>query len=502
MAKKPIDLAGIFRFDRDLRHAAKWAVLGCLFCAELPLHAQVLRYPVGVGATPFALASDYRALGWNPAGLTHAPLNPDRTWIMGSLEGGFSLESSVFERSDLWDDLLNRENSDENWTGMGSQAWLDALSDQHFSAHGEVLVAGTARRSKNGNWGLGYAARQSFVSEAFLGRSTLDLLTAGGAATFFEQVILSSGDTVANPGNWTWDELSQVIGGVDENGDAWVGEVLGDTRLGFSWQKSHELGISKRWGREDGWQVHTGIGAKLLLGNGYFRLERRDGVVDAFGAFSNGFEIPRLDSVSLSPTLAGLRSWGPVGQGWGIDLGVVLVHPQGHWFSGSVTDMGWMEWRGERYRVDLPVPNLSQLSAPNAIMDLMVRAMNPTTWFQEAQEETRRVNLPTAVHLGAGTRLGEMVWLAGDMSFDRGRALGSQTVRMGASGVLQLTSWLRVDGGIRKLHNSNMRVPIGFTAALGKKHFEVGARAGDLQALWKPSQPEVAAYLCVARWVF
>jgi hypothetical protein len=473
-----------------------------MLCSASIIQAQVLRYPVGVGATPFALASDYRALGWNPAGLTHAPLNADRTWIMGSLEGGFSIESSVFERSDLWDDLLNRETSSNNWTQMGSEAWLDALSDQRFSAQGELLVAGTARRSKNGSWGVGYVARQSFVSEAFLGRSTLDLLTAGGAATFFEQVILSSGDTISNSGDWTWEELAQVVGGLDENGDAWVGKVLGDTRLGFSWQKSHEIGISKQWGRMDGWQVHTGLGGKLLLGNGYFRLERREGVVDAFGAFSNGFEIPRLDSVSLSPTLAGLRSWGPVGQGWGLDLGVVLVHPEGHWFSGSITDIGWMEWRGERYRVDLPLPDLAQLSAPNAMLDLMVRAMNPTTWFQEAEEETRRVKLPTALHLGAGTRLGEMVWLAGDMSLDRGKALGSQTVRMGASGVLQLTSWLRVDGGVRKLHESQMRIPVGFTAALGKKHFEVGARAGDLQALWRPSQPEVAGYLCVARWAF
>lgn len=462
----------------------------------------MLRYPVGVGATPFALASDYRALGWNPAGLTHAPLNPNRTWIMGSLEGGFSLESSVLERSDLWDDLLDRENASNTWTQMGSAAWLDALSDQQFSAQGELLVAGTSRRSKNGKWGVGYVARQSFVSEAFLGRSTLDLLTAGGAASFFERVVLSNGDTISNPGNWTWSELAQVVGGIDENGDAWAGEILGDTRLGFSWQKSHELGISKLWGRQDGWQIHTGIGGKLLLGNGYFRLEESDGEVDAFGAFSNGFEIPRLDSVSLSPTLAGLRSWGPVGQGWGVDLGVVVVHPQGHWFSGSVTDIGWMEWRGERYRVDLAVPQLNQLSAPNALLDLMVRAMNPTTWFQEAEEETRRVNLPTALHLGAGTKLGEMVWVAGDMSFDRGRTLGSQTARMGASAVLQLTSWLRVDAGVRKLHESQMRVPIGFTAALGKKHFEIGARAGDLQALWRPSQPEIAAYFCVARWAF
>lgn len=182
--KKPIDLAGIFRFEPSVRVAALGWAGGLILGACQVAQAQVLRYPVGVGATPFALASDYRALGWNPAGLTHAPLNPNRTWIMGSLEGGFSLESSVLERSDLWDDLLDRENASNTWTQMGSAAWLDALSDQQFSAQGELLVAGTSRRSKNGKWGVGYVARQSFVSEAFLGRSTLDLLTAGGAASF------------------------------------------------------------------------------------------------------------------------------------------------------------------------------------------------------------------------------------------------------------------------------------------------------------------------------
>lgn len=464
--------------------------------------AQVLRYPVGVGATPFALATDYRALGWNPAGLTHMPLHPEKRWVLGAVEGGLSIESSILNRSDLWDDLLNRDGGEQAWSGLGSSVWLDRLSDQTISAQGEVLVAGSSRKSPNGKWGVAYAARQSFVAEARIGRSTLDILTAGNAAQVFDQVIFANGDTLPNQSNWTTEELSQILGGIDLNGDALASQILGTTELGFSWQKSHELGISRRWGDTDGWQIHTGLGVKLLLGNGYFRLQQTEGTLDAFGAFSNGFSIPRLDSAALSPNLSGIRQWGPVGQGWGVDLGVVFVHPSGHWFSGSLTDIGWMEWRGERYRLDVSLPSLTGFSAPEAWMDWMTRAMDPATWFQVSDSEVRRIALPTTVHLGAGTRLGEAILVAGDLSLDNGKSLGTDGLRLGGTAVFQLTPWLRIDGGCRKLQGSNLRIPVGFTAALGRKHFEVGARAGDLQALWKPSQPEVALYLCVARWSF
>ena len=75
-------------------------LLGIGFAASTV--AQFSNEPIGVGATPFALASDYRALGWNPSALTASGLNPDLVGAAASLEGGFGLQSTVLGREDLW----------------------------------------------------------------------------------------------------------------------------------------------------------------------------------------------------------------------------------------------------------------------------------------------------------------------------------------------------------------------------------------------------------------
>ena len=81
------------------------------------LFAQAPHLSVGVGATPMALSGDYRSLGWNPAHLTLSPMN-DLNWksAISGMEGSVSVASTVLEREDLWDDVLNRGMSNDSWT--------------------------------------------------------------------------------------------------------------------------------------------------------------------------------------------------------------------------------------------------------------------------------------------------------------------------------------------------------------------------------------------------
>ena len=80
-----------------VRTQVRYFVASMCLAAALSTEAQVHRIPVGTGATPVALAGDYRALGWNPAGLTFHPLFPDLKGTASGLEGGFSVESNVQE---------------------------------------------------------------------------------------------------------------------------------------------------------------------------------------------------------------------------------------------------------------------------------------------------------------------------------------------------------------------------------------------------------------------
>lgn len=463
--------------------------------------AQFSNEPIGVGATPFALASDYRALGWNPSALTASGLNPDLVGAAASLEGGFGLQSTVLGREDLWGDVFNRTGFEEAWRGLSRDEWVGRLVDEDINAQGNLTVAGTFRRGKR--WGFAYRSRQHFQSEVRLDSYAAELLLGGAPAELFASVLVDGNLFDLSDVNLdTLDLVNQVVSLIP--GDAVVGQLLGETRLGFQFLRTHEVGISKQWGGAEGWQLHTGITGRLLLGNGYFEVKQGEaGELDAFGAFSNGFQIPKLDSVSLSPTFEGLRQWGPVGQGYSIDLGATMVHPDGHWLAASVTNIGRMEWRGERYSVDAALQNwAASATGPSQIVDLMTASLDPSTWFDAGVAEIRRVSMPGRVHVGAGMQVSENVLLAADASFDNRDRLGGVGSRMGASAVLQLLPNWRIDFGVGHVAERGIRFPVGSVFRFQNSGFEMGVRAGDVQALWNSVQSDVSSQFCFARWTW
>ena len=140
---------------------------------------------------------------------------------------------------------------------------------------------------------------------------SVELLLQGGAASWFELIVTNLGDTISNDGNLSGLSLNDITNGIDVNGDAILGDILAKTRLGFSWHRSHSVGVSKAWQLQK-FTLHTGVSGRLLLGNGFFQLKQNDGALDAFGAFSNGFNIPSL-AVAVQPISGqSIRNWGPV----------------------------------------------------------------------------------------------------------------------------------------------------------------------------------------------
>lgn len=483
----------------------KWVIwIACSVLAGMGTgSAQVHRIPVGAGATPIALAGDYRALGWNPAGLTFHPLFPEIRGTAGGLEGGCSVESEVLQRNDIWDDVLNRGEGDGSWTGLGAREWAGRIASDRLRIDGELLTASAFRRTKR--WGFAYSSRQQVTGELELGNLAAQLLVAGGGASMFDQVILANGDTVANDGTWSIDELSGILGGFASGPAPLLSAILEGTHAGVSWVRVHELGISRMWGERDGWTLHTGLGGRLLLGNGYFSIDVEGDQIDAFGAFSNGLGIPSMAELSTSTgTWDGLRKWGPVGQGWAVDAGAVLARKDGFWLSASLTDIGKMEWRGERYTIEgVEVPDWqTAVEDPTSVVELAIGAMDPATWFSESVQETRKVALPAAFHAGAGKWFGSAVLLAADASLANGQALATETLRLGATALVRIGGRLFLDIGMRKISESAFRIPAGVVIAAPQGGWQAGLRAGDIQALWKGAQPEVGMQMCFIRWAW
>ena len=134
---------------------------------------------------------------------------------------------------------------------------------------------------------MAYSNTQHLQAEAFFSDETLGLLVQGGApqwTSWLDAFVTASGDTVPNTEDFSAEDLLGFIGGVNFDGDAVLSQILADTRLGFSWQRSHCVGLSKAW-QLGTVRLHTGASGRLLLGNGYFSIQNTEDGLDAFGAF-------------------------------------------------------------------------------------------------------------------------------------------------------------------------------------------------------------------------
>ena len=185
-------------------------------------NAQLDRTHVQGAASPYALSSDYRALGYNPALLTHVGWAGDYQKVSGGFEGGISLRSNLLDRSSMWDQILNRQSEEvQAWT---TDEWLNALTDEELVFNTSFLAAAYARRI--GKWGVAYANRRGVSAHVTLSSKTAKLFTDGGLDLYDNIELVETGEVVS-------------VDDYDfELGDLWEGVTLaGDATLANLWRK-------------------------------------------------------------------------------------------------------------------------------------------------------------------------------------------------------------------------------------------------------------------------
>ena len=274
------------------------------------------------------------------------------------------------------------------------------MSNEHIAVNADFLSAAWAR--KWNTWGVAYSNTQHLQAEAFFSAETLGLLVQGGApqwTTWFDAFVTASGDTVPNTEGLLLKICWGFIGGLNFDGDAILSQILADTRIGFSWHRSHCIGLSKAWRLGILQASYRRFWPAVAGQRLHFSIQNTEDGLDAFGAFSNGLNVASIAALSggIPTEFEQLRMWGPVGQGWALDFGAVVEWENKAWASASLTDIGTMEWRGEQYSLNTLFSEwATPVTDPTNILDVVIGAMDPNTWFDEPN--TKRDRFPMALH--------------------------------------------------------------------------------------------------------
>lgn len=482
-----------------------WTLFLCLGISVGTL-AQLNRTHIQGAASPYALSSDYRALGYNPAMLTFAGWSGDYQKVTGGFEGGVSLRSNLLDKEGMWDQILGRESAQEqDWT---ADEWLNALTDEELAFSMSFLTAAYARRI--GKWGVAYANRRGVSAHVTLSSKTAKLFTDGGLDLYSEIQLVESGEVVSVD---DYDfSLGDLWEGVELAGDATLANLLEGTSLRYQSMRTHEVGLSRGWGDVgNGWSLHTGVGARMLLGTSFFDVHTEEGSVVAFGARSEGFSMQNfqnLDSlVGGTPSAEWISVLSPAGYGWGLDVGAVLARGDGMWITASLVDLGRMTWEGEEYSVgniDLTLTDFGASTGavdPDSWLSSAVDILDADTWFQTSEAATRRISNKPMLALGAGMRLAPPLVVAGNLTVRNREALSNGGWTGGVSGGVRITNAWIVETGIQRGTSDVWRFPASMRVSM-ENGWEVGFRVGDVSAVWEGSQPELSMQTCFFRYRF
>jgi len=227
----------------------------------------------GRGAsTPFV--TDYHAIGINPANLNLTPEFEGKTVTFGLFEGGASFYSEFLTKEELRKTLFRSEfetlNQQEriefgqNFAGTNNNIQLD------------IITSGFAI---NGNWGgLAFSTKERIDFSAQAGDRMSELLFLGNTSSYFNELVLTTGDTIPNTGNLSADTLALVDEGIIDPEEALqFSEILDGTSIGFSWIREFNLAYGKKLISNENYELHAGVGEKLLIGNAYSEINSQDG---------------------------------------------------------------------------------------------------------------------------------------------------------------------------------------------------------------------------------
>ncbi|GAB2768909.1 hypothetical protein HNQ93_000236 [Hymenobacter luteus] len=246
-------------------------------------------------------------------------------------------------------------------------------------------------------------------------------------------------------------------------------------------------------------QLSAGAGYRYIQGVGIIDIRVQPGNLRAYSSMSPVFDID-YGSMVNNPSF-NLRSGGsglrPVGKGHGFDLGLAAEVGKALRLGVAVTDLGHMTWEGNLLTAN--DQKLKQLKSEgvgsyNFIKEAAeIFATGTDSLFTYETGQERRAELPTKLRVGAGLRISEFFEAGLDVTLPLNSVAGNITTPFVGAGLdYKPTRWLRLSSGLTGGAGYGVSVPFGIT--LATRVYEAGLSTRDVAGLLTSENP----YLSVA----
>lgn len=444
-------------------------------------------------ATPFV--TDYHAIGINPANLNLTSEFEGKSVTFGLFEGAGSMYSSFLNKEEVRNTIFRNDFSTLNQ--QERRQYGDLMANETTNIDLNIISTGVAVNDEKIG-GFAFSTRERISMSSRFGPMASELIFLGRTASYFSELVLMTGDTIANTGSLSADTLNMVEKGIVAPEDALLfSELLDGTSVGFSWTREFNLAYGKRLLKTEDLELHGGIGAKLILGNAWVQVDSDGSDISAFSAMSPIFGVEYGDLSTSNPSAlpGSAPPLKPVGLGWGIDLGATVVFKEKLFLSAAINDIGRIKWDGNLYELNNSL--FTEFGDPGAetadLVEEVIAFASPDNLLDWQGTSERVTNLPTIARLGAGFVINDKIRLAADAVVpvnDNVVNYDSPVIALGAD--VRPFKFMQLSAGYITGNDRAALVPVGITFLVGDGSYEFGFASRDLVTWFANDNPTLS----------
>jgi hypothetical protein len=456
------------------------------------------------GATTFA--TDYQAVGINPANLGWTWDFEEKKVAWGLAESSYSLHSEALTKQQLRDVMSStiKGNGSDFTRAEKIQAARD-FTETGFSFNADLGSFGIAFTGKKLG-GIGFRVNDRFQWNSSFGKTAADILFLGYNADYFDKLIIRDSlgniDTIAN--SETYESTSDTILSGFNSVPKLLSEVMNGSQMKMSWMREWNLSYGRKLFEVDStFALYAGVGIKYFQGLAYLDIRSENNQLDAFSAMSPVFGIDYGSAANLNPSNVAGNGMKPVGHGFGFDFGVNAVLFNKLKLGVAVTNIGSMTWDGNVYTVkDTLLYDTQNTGLENYnIFTQLGDILGENGLFKYEGLAERTVKLPTALRLGASMKIGKILELGTDIIVPMNdEAANFNKAMIGFGGDFKPIKWLRLQAGFMSGGNYDFQIPVGITFIAKKGTYEAGFASRDAITFFSQNGPTLSLSMGFIRW--
>lgn len=447
----------------------------------------------GVGI-PFA--TDYHALGINPSNLDWPSDFEGRVATFGVFEMGSSIYSEALGKEDLRNNLI--PTTFEDLTDEEKLQVVKDFTESSIAIDVDFMTMGFHLNTESAG-GFAFMIRDRFDYYSYFGPLVAEIGVLGNQADYWQQWVLTSGDTIP-AGTEIPDGQEIETGYTPAENALLVSELLDGSTMNMQLTREYQIGYGKKLYSTDDYGIYGGIGLKYISGAAFLQIDGRDGSATAFSAMSPYFDIDYGIEAATNPTALPIDTTSflpkPVGQGFGIDLGMSILFKDKFRFGLSLIDIGSITWDGNVYEFnDLSFTEMSNGGIETLSIIESVSNLSGSDGILEWQgSQSLKSKLPTTVRIGAGILLNDKLRIGGEAIIPVNNDLVNyDKAVIGLGGDFSPVPWVQLSAGFITGGNYDFKIPVGITFQVANGAWEAGVASRDMITFFSDNQPTVSA---------